>query len=678
MQTQNHRWEHLTMGVCYYPEQWPEHLWADDLRRMKESGISTVRIGEFAWTIFEPREGEFSYVLFDRFLERCMQAGMNVIFGTPTATPPAWLTEKYPEVLNATRDGVLLRHGARRHYNYNSPVYRELCTRIVTALGSHYGAHPAIVGWQIDNELNCETDEFYSEADSDAFRTFLQEKYQTLERLNDAWGTVFWSQTYTEWAQIYVPRPVLNGGYNPHMLLDYSRFVSESCISFARMQAGILRQFIRPNVFITTNGLFGNLDNHRLNKEVLDVYTFDSYPDYAFALEQGERCDDSMRDRAWSRLLNETRSVCPHFGIMEQQSGAGGWANRMEMPAPQPGQLTLWAMQSVSHGADYISFFRWRTALSGTEIYWHGILDYDGRENRRLKEVRQFGELLQRIDAVCGTDHVASFALIKDYDNEWDKRCDAWHRRISEFSEAEIFAASEQCHTPYDIVYIDDDTDARELSRYSVLIYPHPMIVTERRALLLRTCVEHGASLVLGCRAGLKDSYGRMVMQPQPALLQSLTGTDVRDFTLLQSNEKSGEDTAVFHDVLTPLDGTRVLKRYSSSWYAGEACLTEKRAGEGRTIHLGSAFTRAMVKELFQYLGICEPFRELVEAPEDVELVMREKDGHRYLFVLNYEAAERAIELKTPAIDLYIGKMATERQRLPAYGTAVYEILSQR
>ena len=179
-------WNKLTMGVCYYPEHWDKSLWRDDLRRMKAAGISVIRIGEFAWNKFEPEEGVFVYDFFDEFLALCLEEGMDVIFGTPTPTPPAWLTEKYPEVLNALEDGTLLRHGCRRHYNYNSPKYRELSARIVEKIAAHLGKHPAIVGWQIDNEFNCGVTMFYSEADSAAFRVFLQKKYGSLEALNEA------------------------------------------------------------------------------------------------------------------------------------------------------------------------------------------------------------------------------------------------------------------------------------------------------------------------------------------------------------------------------------------------------------------------------------------------------------------------------------------------------------
>lgn len=176
------------LGACYYPEHWDESLWSDDLIRMKELGFSIIRIGEFAWSIFEPEEGKFEFTLFDRFLEQADANGIQVIMGTPTATPPAWLTYKYPEVLNVSMEGVTFQHGQRRHYNYSSPVYLELCARITREMAQHYKDHPAIIGWQIDNELNCEINVFYAEADHQAFRRWLEAKYGTLEQLNKAWG----------------------------------------------------------------------------------------------------------------------------------------------------------------------------------------------------------------------------------------------------------------------------------------------------------------------------------------------------------------------------------------------------------------------------------------------------------------------------------------------------------
>ncbi len=682
MEKQRFQFKEMTAGVCYYPEHWPKEMWRDDLRRIREAGISVIRIAEFAWTIFEPVEGTFSFDFFDEFLAVAEEEGIKVIFGTPSATPPAWLTEKYPEVLNARKDGVLLRHGGRRHYNYNSPVYRKLTARIVEQLVRHYGQHPCLVGWQIDNELNCETSEFYSEADHAAFRSFLKEKYGTLNALNAAWGTVFWSETYTDWEQLHCPRPVINNGDNPHLMLDYRRFVSASCLSFAGMQAEIIRKYKKPGDFITTNGLFGDMDNHKLQQDSLDIYTYDSYPNFAFEIDRDPKHSKDLNDRKWTRNLTETRSVCPHFGIMEQQSGGGGWTSRMEMPAPRPGQLTLWAMQSVAQGADFISFFRWRTCAFGTEMYWHGILDYDGRDNRKLAEVKDFISKMKTLDPVCGAENAAGFALLKDYDNIFDSETDIWHRRIASASEKEIFAASELNHTPYNIVYMKEETELAELAAYKVLVYPHPFIMSEKRAEVLKQYVANGGTLIVGCRSGLKDMNGKCVMLPQPGLLQELTGTDVRDFTYTSPNEDDiyavwdgGKImTPVFNDVLTPLPGTEVLAAYGNGYYKGEAALTRHAYGKGQVLHLGSTFTREGFARILDYAGVLEPFRGIVTAPEDVEVVLREKDGQRFLFVLNFMAEERTITLLRSGTLLYTGGTVQGEVTLPAFGTAVYQV----
>jgi len=417
-------------------------------------------------------------------------------------------------------------------------------------------------------------------------------------------------------------------------------------------------------------------------EDSLDVYTYDSYPNFAFGLGTDPKHSTNLNDRRWSYNLNEVRSICPHFGIMEQQSGANGWSTRMEGPAPRPGQLTLWAMQSVAHGADYVSFFRWRTAAQGTEIYWHGILDYDNRDNRKLAEVKDFYAKLKTLDPLCGSDYVASFGLVKDYDNEWDAEADVWHGRLRGQSEAGIFAASELYHSPYDVVYLRENSSLKDLTRYPVLIYPHPLLTDGNRVGLLKDYVEQGGTLILGCRSGLKDMAGRCVMLPQPGLFQELTGTDIHDFTFTSPAEEAtwaswdGQrlETALYNDILTALDGTQVLARYQNSYYAGQAALTEKRLGKGRVLHFGAAFTQDSVRLLLDYAGALEPFAGVVDAPKEVQVIMREKNGARYLFLLNYQPAPVSVALKVPATSLYTGEKCTGEQQLPAFGTAVYAL----
>lgn len=676
---QNFYFPRLSIGCCYYPEHWGKKMWENDLERMLQNGIRTVRVGEFAWSRFEEREGDFDFGLFDAFLETAHRMGMQVIFSTPTATPPAWLTEKYPEVLNARKDGVLIRHGMRRHYNYNSPVYQEFCKRIVRRLGERYGGHPAVIGWQIDNELNCEINEFYSQSDTLAFRSFLREKYQTLRALNDAWGTVFWNQTYTAWEEVFVPRITANGAQNPHLLLDYIRFLSESTLAFCRMQADLLRAYVKPGDFITTNGIFGHMDNHRMEKESLDIYTYDSYPNFAYALGRDPKRETDLNDRKWSRNLTEVRSVCRHFGIMEQQSGSGSWVNWAGEPSPKPGQLSLWAMQSVAHGADYISFFRWRTSTVGTEIYWNGILDCSGRPTRRLAEVKAFSEDVKKLECLTGAEYEAAFAQIRDYDNLWDAEIDGVHGALNAASDAGIFQAAQLSHTPMDYVYLQQDSELYDLQKYPVLFYPHAVILTKERAALLLSYVRAGGTLILGCRAGWKQENGQCVEMLLPGLLREASGADVYESTCLgpadapQSVQTQDAilPAAVFCDLIRPLEEGISRGTYTADYYAGVCAMTEKKLGDGRILYYGSAFTKEAAAYFLSYCGIVSPHDRVLSLPQECELAVRRcRDQKRCYLVLNYSGQRQRIFLRETLYDMLAQKEAAGPMEIAPYGYA--------
>lgn len=672
----------LDLGVCYYPEHWDKSLWAEDLDRMLEAGLRTVRIAEFAWSLVEPREGEYTYGFFDEFLDLASEKGMQVIFCTPTATPPAWLTEKYPEALNADMDGNLIRHGARRHYNYNSPVYQKLCANIVERFASRYAKHPAIVGWQLDNEFNCERDTFYSESDTAAFRRFLQEKYGTLDALNKAWGTVFWNQTYTAWEEVYVPRRTNTNSNNPHQMLDYYRFVSDSVCRFAKLQADIIRKYAKEGDFITHNGMFANLDYQRLKRESLDVLMYDSYPDFGYELDTYDP-NDRMKDRKWSRNLSEVRAVSPNFGIMEQQSGANGWNTRMEAPSPRPGQLTLWTMQSIGHGADYVSYFRWRTATFGTEIYWHGILDYSGRENRRLREVKAVSEKIAKMQEIAGSRYAARVGIVRDYDNIWDSQLDRWHDRVESVSRKNLFMAMELEHVPFDYVYLENHTAPESLQQYEVLFYPHASILTKERMALLEEYVAAGGRLVMGCRSGYKDINGQCVRDYLPGLAARVTGTDVQEYSFVAPDDgKSMADwdgtqieAAVFNDLLAPVgEAAEVLGTYASGYYAGTPALIRNRFGKGEAYYFGGAFALDTARVFLKKLGEAEPYGDVLALPESCELAVRRKGGKAYLFVLNYLAEAAELVVKRRLTDMWTGETVLGEIELEKYGVRVFEL----
>lgn len=677
--------KNMVLGTCYYPEHWPKELWREDLERMLNVGIEVVRVGEFAWSKIERTEGKYSFAFFDEFLDLAEEVGMKVIFGTPTATPPAWLTTKYPEVLNARMDGVLLRHGARRHYNYNSKVYQKFATEITERLAQHYAKRSCIIGWQIDNELNCETAEFYSESDTLAFREFLKEKYDTLDALNDAWGTVFWNQTYTAWEEIFVPRTTISNSTNPHEVLDYTRFISLSARKFAKMQSDILRKYIKKDDFITTNGLFGNLDNHKMNQESLDFFTYDSYPNFAYFLDGYSEEAKDLRDRKWSRNLAEVRSISPNFGIMEQQSGANGWNTSMEAPAPRPGQLTLWTMQSIAHGADFISYFRWRTAIMGTEIYWHGILDYSGRDNRRLKEVARVKEYMDNMQDIAGTLYEARVGIIKDYDNIWDAQLDVWHRRVEKQSQKALFEAAQLTHTPFDYIYIDHVESQEDLSKYKVLFYPHPTMITKERVALLEEYVEHGGILVVGCRSAYKDMTGKCVMEKLPGLLQELSGTDVLEYTFIAPDagkvmidwEGRSMQASQFVDIVENIgENSKVEGRYTSDYYAGSGAIVSNSYGKGKMYYYGSAFNQESASIFLEKLGVSNPYGDIVQLPKECEIAVRKKEQTAYMFLLNYAPYTVEINLQKEATSMLDGSKLCGNIILQAYEPLVIKLES--
>lgn len=672
----------ITMGTCYYPEHWEEGLWKEDLSRMKKAGIEVIRIAEFAWNKFEPEEGIYTFDFFDRFMETAQAADMKVIFCTPTATPPAWLTEKYPEVLNCTVEGNRYYHGSRRQYNYNSPIYLEAVRLLTEKLGMHYGGYKNIIGWQIDNEVNCQIDEFYSESDDKAFRCFIQEKYKSLDAVNQAWGTVFWNQTYTDWEQIHIPRKVVSDSPNPHQFLDYIRFISKSARNFVKLQSGILRKYIKEGDFITTNGLFSNLNNHDMTEESLDFIMYDSYPNFAFCLTEDPKNATDLNDRKWSRNLTEVRSISKTFGIMEQQSGANGWNCSMEAPAPKPGQLTLWTMQSVAHGADYISYFRWRTCTMGTEIYWHGILDYSNRDNRKLSEVTQVSRLFDKIKEAAGAKYKGAFAVLKDYNNLWDSKIDLWHKRLESASEKGIFKAAQLNHTPMDYVYLLEDTKGEDLLKYPAVFYPHGVILTEQAREVLTSYVTQGGTLILGCRTGYKDETGKCVMKKLPGLLQELSGADVVDSTFVGPADETTYidwdgtkiEAAVYNDILEPLGDAEVIGTYTNQYYEGKAGIIRKNAGKGQVYYFGGAFSKEAAEAFLDKLGIVRPYEDVIILPEECELAVREKDGADYLFVLNYSARPVKIVLKGEVLDLYEERKACGDVMLAPYGTKVYRL----
>ena len=671
----------LTLGVCYYPEHWPEELWASDIQRMLDAGIKIIRVAEFAWSEFEPTEGNFGGGLFDRFMDFISTTEMNVIFCTPTATPPAWLTEKYPETLNARQDGTLIRHGLRKHYNYNSEVFRDKTRLIVSHVAQRFGTHPSIIGWQLDNEFNWGIDEYYSEADHRQFRLFLKDKYGTLEQLNKAWGAVFWNQKYTDWEEVHLPRPNVKEQPNPHLALDAKRFFSWSTLRYCNLQSEILRNYIPAGIFITHNGDFKHIDHKKMTNENLDFLTHNHYPSFGFNKKLRPPEKTPLLDRMFSFGLAKMRGISPIFGVMEHQSGAGGWLSEHFQPAPKPGQMRLWTFQSIAHGCDFISYFRWRTCTFGTEMYWHGILDHDNRDNRRLHELKQIRDDMQKITAVTGGRYQAGVGLLYDYDNIWDGELDLWHGPIRDASDRNWFVALQETHTPFDYVNMKHDRD--KFAKYKLLIFPHGTIITAEDAQALKNYVKSGGTLIMGTRTGYKNENAHCRMEPLPGPLSDLFGITIDEYTYLSYLEQNRTatwgnetlDTILFNDIITPEAPTcKVLATYNEDYYKGKPALTENTYGKGKAYYLGAGFSTPAAKMFLNKLNFSNPFGKDITLPQNCEIALRKNEKGSFLFALNYSNEPAKIVLKNEMEDLLTGQKLTGDVEMEAFGVRVFRM----
>jgi beta-galactosidase len=419
--------------------------------------------------------------------------------------------------------------------------------------------------------------------------------------------------------------------------------------------------------------MFGHLDSHKLTREVLDFFSFDSYPQ--FAQLWPDTGPDALLDRRWSLFLSGVRGVSPNFGIMEQQSGPGGWVNRIEQPTPKPGQIRLWTFQSIGHGADMLLYFRWRTAPYGTEIYWHGINDYHNRPNRRIAEVAQIGRELAAVgSSIVGSTYQASVAIIKDYDNDWDGELDNWHGPFERQSTQAWFTALQHSHIPVDVVYLQSGTTLADLSRYHYLIYAHPTIMTDTTADLLRAYVQQGGTLVFGCRTGYKDAAGHCPMRPMPGPVVDLTriGPYQQAPSIRWAEQGTNQLTAdAFNDILmVESDAVEIVATYNedAGYYAGKAVLTRHPVGQGAAYYYGAVFNVATVQAMVRQLGLASPVSQQFTLPKEIEVAIREdRHGSRLVFLLNYSDRAQRIQVHQTVTNLLTGETLQGEVHVAAY-----------
>lgn len=495
----------LNLGVCYYPEHWPAAWWPEDAAQMREMGISVVRIAEFAWSRLEPEPGQYDWSWLDEALDVLHRAGLRVVMCTPTATPPKWLVDNIPGMLAVDVEGRPRGFGSRRHYCFSNLDYRRECARITEAMAVRYGNHPAVIAWQTDNEYGChDTTLSYSESALQSFRLWLEARYQTIEALNAAWGTIFWSQTYRSFEEIEAPNLTVTEA-NPSHRLDYWRHASEAVVTFNRLQVDVLRKH-SPGRDIVHNfmGFYTEFDHFAVARD-LDVATWDSYPlgfleQFWFSEEEKQRyLRQGHPDIA--AFHHDLYRGCGRgrWWVMEQQPGPVNWA--AYNPAPLPGMVRAWTWQAFAHGAELVSYFRWRQAPFAQEQMHAGLQRPDRTEDHGAAEARTVAREIANLGPVCARAP-APVALVFDYPGDWVTSIQPQGRGFRALQEAfDWYASLRQAGLDVDIVHAQADFSGRRL-----IVVPCAPILSRETVAAIR---DSGAIAVFGARTGSKtDSLG--------------------------------------------------------------------------------------------------------------------------------------------------------------------------
>ena len=685
------------MGSPHYPEHVDESYWERDAERMAAAGFNAVRMGEFAWHIFEPREGMFDFDLFDRAIAVLGRHGVKTIMCTPTATPPRWLTLHYPEVLRVDVNGRPMSHGSRQHADTCSPVYRSHSQRITHAMAEHYRDNPDVVGWQTDNELNTSMSVSYSEATRRAFQIFLENRYETIAALNAVWGGDFWATAYGNFDQIVLPfdrAPVPN---SPGHVLDYHRFLAQATAAFQHDQVEILRA-ANPDWFIFHNlGGHADIDFRGQFSADLDFVGYDIYP---LLYDEFERSGGHAAAQA--HHLDVCRGYAGNFLVPEQQSGFGSQPPFATL-TPEPGELRRMAYSSVARGADGVMFFRWRPAHFGAEIYWMGIIDHDDIPRRRYAEVSQFAsEIAAMKDAILGTRvHMDVGIAGADFDNQ--EAHNTYPMGLpSPAEDARIL--HQHCYQQgisCGFIHPEDD-----LSPLKVLYVPHWLIWKDEWTARIEEFARNGGTVILGARTGSRNADNHVIRETAPGkTLSALAGVTVEEFGRLAAEDGdrlfatesspntprsafptessrrrytlrigNGEVTVShMYEQLQLADGVEALGHWSSRFLDGSPAISLKKLGKGKVIYMGTYLNAALMalldSDVLAGSGV-EPL--LPDLPPDVEVTLREANDRKLLFVLNTSAEPREVAglpEGTPLVsDLEQGN------RLPGYGVHIMRL----
>lgn len=637
----------IRIGIDYYPEHWDRTLWEEDAARMEALGVHVVRLAEFAWSRMEPEDGRFDFTWLDEAVEVLTRHHMKIILGTPTNCAPVWLYHDHPETLRWDRGGKPTNTGIRGHRCMVSPVFRKYAGRIVEEMARRYAERPEIFAWQIDNELD--SSHCTCPACRAAFRDWLKKKYGTLESLNKSWGTVFWSGEFSDWEQIQPPlgEDTLPDWQNPAYMLDYERFSAASTADFVDFQCRIIRRF-NPGAVITTNACFPqHMPDFHQEFASLDVASYDNYPPVCFPEDPEELYSNAF-------ALDFVRGFKQkNFWIMEQLGGPmGGWAPIT--PAMEPGMLEGYAFQAVAHGADLLSFFRWRTGCVGAEMFCHGILDHDNQDNRRLRELDALCRRLEKLPGLEDTEVRSQVAMLYSADQEFGFKNQMQSQGFAYWTQLRLF--HDACMTLG--VNLDVIPETAPLDGYKVVLVPTHFITNPDVVRRLEDFTRAGGTVVVTNRSGVKDKNGNCFLgQPLPGPFRKLCGCRVTEYdaigTLSQKIlvERGGNyKVYTWCDLLEP-EGAQVLARYQGRFYSGTPAITKNQFGKGSAYYVGTIGERAMYRTL-----LIGAFQEqdipILRLPQGIESSTRSGEGGTYRFFFNNTPHSQNFHLEGQKIHL--------------------------
>ncbi len=625
---------------------------------MQQAGIHMVRVGEFAWSRMEPEEGHYDLDWLDRAIAAAAKHNIYSVVGTPTAAPPAWLTQKYPETLRMEQDGQRAQHGNREQFNFTDPKYRELARKIAEQLAKRFGHNPYVIGWQIDNEYAAVS---FDPGTRTQFQQWLKNRYGTLDNLNTRWTTAYWSETYTSWDQI----PIQVDYGNPGLLLSWKRFVSDTYRSYQKNQLDVIRPNSDPRQFITTNtmGWFDGFDHYTVEQD-LDLAAWDDYV--------GEGHLDPVRNGATHDLTRGFKQK--NFWVMETQPGHVNWADINN--SLDKGEVRAMAWHDVAHGADAVSYWQWRSALNGQEQYHGTLLGSDGTPLPLYEEVAQVGrEFAKAAPVLAGTSPKSEIAILHSYDSRWAIQ---WQKHNRKFSPEDQILSY---YGPLRAIAqsIDIIPPTASLNQYKLVVAPGLNVLSDAAAKNLIAYVQGGGHLVLGQRSGMKDDDNSLQLQRQPGPLTDLLGGRVEQYYALLNpvpvagNWGTGQ-SQLWAELLSAKDsGTEVLMRYgkSNGWLDGQPAAITRKVGNGRITYIGAWLDPKTMAEAAKWMtnssGIKPAFGPV---PAGVEASARYGPQGTVFVLINFSGAPQTISFPHEMTDVLEG--GSERSvNLAKYSVAV-------